>query len=102
VGNITSSLSNYDLNYAKDITALELSFPGLRGASGAPVMTNDGSYDVLGIVAGNVGHDLLPVQIHTVLDEENDLLEEIKYMLPQGLAIHVRHLKDFLALHSSH
>ena len=82
---------------AGKITALELSFPGLEGASGAPVMTNDGNYKVPGIVVGNIGHELLPIQIDTVLDETNDILEEIKYMLPQGLAIHVRHLKEILA-----
>ena len=98
VGNITTSLKNYDLKHAGKVTALELSFPGLKGASGAPVMTNDENYEVLGSVVGNIGHELLPVQIDTVLDEANDILEEIKYMLPQGLAIHVRHLKEFLAL----
>lgn len=59
-------------------------------------VTNDGKFEVLGIVVGNIEHELLPVQVATVLDEENELLEERKYMLPQGFAIHVKHLKALI------
>ena len=96
VGNIIRSIKRYDLANVGEINALELSFPALKGASGAPIMANDGNYAVLGIVVGNVEHELLPVQIETILTDANDLLEERKYMLPQGIAINVSHLKEFL------
>jgi Trypsin-like peptidase domain len=75
------------------VSALELSFPALRGASGAPVMTNDAEFRVCGVVVANVAYHLLPAQIETVLDNSNTLLEETRYMLPQAAAVNIIHLK---------
>ena len=75
--------------------ALELSFPALRGASGAPVISNS-NYHLWGIVIANVSYHLLPSQIVTVLDEKNRILEETQFLLPQGVAVHVRHLRAML------
>ncbi len=74
---------------------LVLSFPALRGASGSPVVSNE-SLQVWGIVTANKAYHLLPAQIETVLDDKNQLLEEIKFMLPQALAIHVKHLRSII------
>ena len=56
---------------------LELSFPALRGASGAPViMESDGA--VIGMIVRNVTRELLPA--HT--EGETEYAEEIKFYLP--------------------
>jgi len=100
VGNITRSMEEFDLSFlgrksSGIVKALELSFPGLRGASGAPVLNRE-TLEVLGIVAGNVQYELLPVQVDIIYDDQGNKEEEHKYMLPQGIAIHVAHLRDLL------
>lgn len=73
--------------------ALELSYPALRGASGAPVITMDGGYKILGVVIANEAYHLLPSQIESVLDEKNNLMEEVRFMMPQGIAVNIEHLR---------
>ncbi len=94
IGNLTRIIDRSDLLGPAGNDALELSFPALRGASGAPVLTTDGGYKVVGVIVANVAYDALPVQVHTVLDEKNELLEEIRYILPQGIAVNIRHLRE--------
>jgi hypothetical protein len=91
LGNITRIVDMPMLGPAGD-RALELSFPALRGASGAPVMRSD-DYTVWGVVVSNVSYHLLPAQIESVLDEENSLYEEIKYLLPQAAAVRIHHAR---------
>lgn len=95
LGNVTRIIDlseRYGLA-GKDI--LELSFPALRGASGSPVI-NSLDYSLFGIIIANVSYHLLPAQIESVLNEHNKAEEEIKYMLPQGLAVNVKHLRDLI------
>lgn len=81
--------------------ALELSWPALRGASGAPVVSNDGHYRIVGVIVANAEYHLLPVQIESVLDERNGLIEERRYMMPQAIAVNVRHLQAMFERHST-
>lgn len=104
VGNITRSLMKFDLqllghDYGGKITALEVSFPTLRGASGAPVFTNDGRWQVLGILTGNVGHEYMPHHIESVYDPDTGVeVEDFKSLfVPQGIAIHVKHLRPLVS-----
>lgn len=94
VGNVTRVIDLKDRYGQAGDDALELSFPALRGASGAPVIS--ASFRVWGIVIANVSYHLLPIQIESVLDEKNQVLEETRYLLPQGLAVHVKHLRAML------
>lgn len=72
---------------------LELSFPALRGASGAPVVEHNGAmWGVHGVIVANVAQHLIPAEIVTVLEADNSLIEERRYYLPQGAAVHVQHL----------
>jgi Trypsin-like peptidase domain len=80
--------------------ALELSFPALEGASGAPVMYEstpfvavEERWGVVGVLVSNVGYEAIPAKIVTELYEDNSTLQEIKYMLPQGLAVNINHLR---------
>ena len=94
LGNVTRLLNLADRYGQAGEDALELSFPALRGASGAPIISN--SFHLWGIVIANVSYHLLPAQIESVLDEKNQVIEETRYLLPQGLAVHVKHLRAML------
>lgn len=96
LGNVTRSLNLTDEYGKAGESILELSFPALRGASGSPVMSNF-FFHLLGIVIANIEYHLLPAQIESVLDEKNALLEEKRYMLPQALAVNVKHLRELIA-----
>jgi len=75
-------------------SSLDLSFPALRGASGAPVVAErDGS--VLGMVVANVERHLLPAQVERV-EFGPDHREEVRYFLPVGKAIGWQHLGEFV------
>lgn len=75
---------------------LELSFPALKGASGAPVILSRPPFQVWGVVTANVARELLPAQIERIYDEGGQIEEEIKFHLPQALAIHVMHVRAIL------
>jgi hypothetical protein len=96
LGNVTRLLSMSGELGLNNCTALELSFPILMGASGAPVVSN-ADFKLWGVVVANTSYHLLPAQIDTVLDEKNQILEETQFMLPQGLAVHVRHIREILS-----
>ena len=95
LGNVTR------LRYLEDMFGqagegmLKLSFPALRGASGAPVLSNL-TFHLWGIVKANVAHHLLPVQMERVWDDKDQITEEIHFLLPQALAVHVKHLRAML------
>jgi S1-C subfamily serine protease len=76
---------------------LELSFPGLRGASGAAVVPVDRPGEVWGMVMGNTAYELHPAHVETIYDNDNKVSEETRFYLPQGLAINVRYLKAALS-----
>jgi hypothetical protein len=92
LGNVTRVLTVEQLG-AAGVDALELSFPALRGASGSPVMFENASFGLIGVIVANVQYHLLPAQIENVLTADNTHLKETVYMLPQAVAVNVRHLK---------
>jgi hypothetical protein len=75
------------------VDALELSFPALRGASGAPTIYNsddmwgNANTQIVGIIVANASEHLLPAQIESVLYENNEAYEEVRFMLPQAVAV---------------
>jgi len=96
IGNVTRTLNLTDRFGKAGEEALELSFPALRGASGSPVLSNT-TFRLWGIVIANVSYHLLPAQIETVIDEDGQLAGAMQFMLPQGIAVHVKHLRNLLA-----
>ena len=48
------------------------------------------------MVTANVARELLPAQIERIYDEGGQIEEEIKFHLPQALAIHVMHVRTIL------
>ncbi len=67
---------------------LELSFPALRGASGAAVVhIHNGKMIAHGMIVANTERHLIPAHIETILDQNNEILEEKKYFLPQAVAV---------------
>ena len=95
LGNVTRFVDLRNVYGKAGEDALELSFPTLLGASGAPILSNY-KFELWGIVFANVNYHTLPAQTTTILDETNEILEETKFYLPQGLAVHVKHLRDIL------
>jgi S1-C subfamily serine protease len=99
MGNVTRTKDMEQLGRAGD-NALELSFPALRGASGAPVVRAD-TFEVWGVIVANVSNHLLPAQIESVLDERNNIYEEIRYLLPQAAAVNIRHARAMFERHGN-
>ncbi|MFC1746948.1 serine protease [Candidatus Neomarinimicrobiota bacterium] len=96
IGNIVRTLDLVDLYDKAGEEILELSFPVLRGASGGPLFGAAGEDLIWGILKGNVAHELSPAQIEKIYDEEGKVEEETRFLLPQGLAVHVGHLRELL------
>jgi V8-like Glu-specific endopeptidase len=95
LGNVTRLINLTDRHGRAGDDALELSFPALRGASGAPVLANNG-FRLWGVVIANVSYHLLPAQIDSVLDDKGTLTEETRFMLPQAVAVHVKHARQLI------
>lgn len=92
-GNVTRKLDSLELLGRKLSNALELSFPALRGASGAPVLSNVGLL-VWGMVVGNTSYHLIPAQIETTTDEAGKTNEQVMYMLPLAIAVNVSSIRE--------
>lgn len=96
LGNITRLLDERNLFGAAGEDALEISFPALKGASGAPVLTNS-TLELVGIMIANISYHLLPAQIERVFDGKEQVHAETQYLMPQGVAVNFRHIAKMLA-----
>ena len=96
LGNITRILDLTDQFGPAGSHMLELSFPALKGASGAPILTWRPPFKVCGILKANVARELLPAHIEEVYDESGNIEASTQFLLPQALAIHVMHLRELL------
>ena len=96
MGNVTRIRDLRDRFNGAGDHMLELSFPALKGASGAPIITWRPPFKLFGILSQNVARELHPSQVETIEDEGGNVVEEIKFYLPQGLAIHVKHVRDLI------
>jgi hypothetical protein len=75
---------------------LELSFPALRGASGAPVVDSHPPFEVWGVVTANTAYEIHPAQVERIVEEDGKITEETRFYLPQALAIHVSKVRKLL------
>lgn len=94
-GNVTRCLHLGDIFGGAGEDILELSFPALRGASGAPIISNS-TLHLWGIVIQNMPYQLLPARIEGALDADDQIYEEPRFMLPRALAVRVRYLRAIL------
>lgn len=74
---------------------MELSFPALSGASGAPVI-NPATWNVVGMIVGNVDHQLIPAQVERVEFPKGQPKETIRYVMPGAVAVCGRYILDFI------
>lgn len=95
VGNITREFRANDRFGKAGEGALEVSFPALRGASGAPILSSE-HLKVYGVIIANIDYHLIPAMVEATMDDKGEMSDEIKYMLPQGIAVHVKHLRNLL------
>lgn len=86
----------YESNFPEPVPTqcLNLSFPALKGASGAPVKVEQTGL-VVGMIVGNIEEELLPAQIERIFTKDG-CIEERKYLLPMARSISWRHLADFV------
>jgi hypothetical protein len=73
---------------------LDVSFPALRGASGA-ALVSEHTGEVVGMIVANHERHLMPAHVERV-DVDGEVTEEVRYFLPLGKAISWRHLQDVL------
>jgi hypothetical protein len=94
IGNIVRQVS--DDSFPQD--SLELSYPALKGASGAPVVVLEGpdKHKVAGFLKANVQYELLPVQTYMYKDERGGVEEKLHYHLPAGLAVDAKWVTELL------
>jgi hypothetical protein len=85
-----------DFGYEHSPSCIDLSYPALKGASGAPVVDEQSGY-VVGMIVGNIERQLMPAQIERTerLDGTRD--EIIRYFLPSAQALRASHLRDALS-----
>jgi len=95
MGNVTRVIDLSDRFGPAGRHALELSYPALRGASGAPVLSSVNTH-LWGIVIANYEYHLLPAQIATTVDQHEGIHEEVMYLLPQAIAVNAVHLRPLL------
>lgn len=74
----------------------DVSFPALKGSSGAPILRGN-NYAVSGMIVANTERHLMPAHVLTALREDNSAIEEVRYFLQLGQAIHASHLMAALA-----
>jgi hypothetical protein len=74
---------------------IDVSYPALKGASGAPVV-NELSGHVLGMIVGNVENQLAPDEIERTQRSDGTKDQIIRYFLPSAHAIRASHLRDVL------
>jgi hypothetical protein len=96
LGNVTRVLDLTERFGRAGSHMLEMSFPALGGASGAPVILSHPPFRLWGVVTANVARELLPAQIERIYDEGGRVEEETRFLLPQALAIHVMHVRALL------
>ena len=96
MGNVTRTLDLTDRFDRAGDRMLELSFPALLGASGAPIMLPHPPFKLWGVIKANYARELLPAQVERILNEGGGISEETRFYLPQALGIHVSHVRAAL------
>jgi hypothetical protein len=89
-------VSRYVSDYPETVPThcFDVSFAALKGASGAPVIVEQ-SGQVAGMIVANVERHLLPAQVERI-ESEDGVVEETRYLLPNGKAIGWQHLVAFV------
>jgi len=94
IGHIMRVLTQRDM-FPAPTEVLELSFPVLEGASGAPVI-NRSTGKLVGVVTHNYAEELHPAQID-LYEEPDGVREERKFYLPYALAVGLPHIRAAIA-----
>lgn len=79
------------IGHRAETRCFDLSFPALKGASGAPVI-DDRTAKVIGMVVQNVEQQRMPAHVETVYRENGTAEESVRYFLPFAQAIRAEYL----------
>jgi hypothetical protein len=90
-----------DFGYISSTACIDLSYPALKGASGAPVISEESGY-VLGMIVGNIERQIMPAQIERTVRQDGTTDEIRRYFLPSGQAIRAAHLREALSRSVTH
>ena len=85
-----------DFGYANETACIDLSYPALKGASGAPVIEEQSGY-VLGMIVANIERQLMPAQVERTERPDGTKDEVIRYFLPSAQALRASHLREALS-----
>lgn len=104
VGNVVRYVDDHSGSALFPSKSLELSFPGVQGASGSPILSRREQWAVIGVMKANATYELLPIQSIRVLDEIDgtQISEETQFYLPQGLAVNSTHLEALIATNAKY
>ena len=58
-----------------------------------PFISEELKWGVVGVLVANVAYHAIPAQVITLVAENDSYIEERQYMLPQGLAVDINHLR---------
>lgn len=84
-----------DSGFQRPVECIDLSYPAFKRASGAPVIVNDGSFSVVGLIIANVERQLLPAHLERI-ESPGGIVEERRYFLPMAQAIQAVRLRATL------
>lgn len=94
-GGIIKKYQDFDRFGASGQSALELSYPALRGSSGSPILAPN-VFVVLGVVRENVAHHLTASRLEPIYRSDGEHIAEANYEVPGALAIHSIHVQRIL------
>jgi hypothetical protein len=94
-GGIIRRYRSFDRFGEAGSNALELSFPALRGQSGAPILMPN-IFWVLGVIRDNVDHVLGQSHLEPTFSESGEKIDQGTYELPAAMAVHSIHLQNLL------
>jgi hypothetical protein len=85
-----------EFGHSGSTKCMDLSYPALKGASGAPVI-EESSGNILGMIVGNIEQQLMPAQIERTIRTDGTRDEVVRYFMPSAQAIHASHLRSALS-----
>lgn len=80
------------------MSVMSMPWPAWAGSSGSPVIElNPKGWTIAGMVLENQESERLPAHLETIVAEDGEVSESVKYFVPHALVITERHLYEVMA-----